>query len=96
MGHRMVDPVKLPSSGVSMDRSSIERHLLTYSIDPYTRKPLTLAMLVPDVELKARIDEWVATARANRRAKAPVVENNQPDDKEDEQEKLIFGAQENK
>lgn len=55
----MTDPVKLPGSGYTMDRASISQHLLNDQSDPFTRAPLTLDQLAPDVELKARIDEWV-------------------------------------
>ena len=53
----MTEPVRLPS-GVVIDRPVIVRHLLNSSQDPFNRQPLTVGMLVPDFELKARIDEW--------------------------------------
>lgn len=55
----MTDPVVLPGSGYTMDRSSISQHLLNDQSDPFTRAPLTVDQLVPNVELKARIDQWV-------------------------------------
>ena len=53
----MNDPVKLPS-GITIDRPVIVRHLLNVPLDPFNRQALTVDMLVPDVELKARIEEW--------------------------------------
>lgn len=56
----MKDPVKLPNSGQICDRSVIERHLLSSATDPFNRSPLTPADLIPDTELKKRIDDFVA------------------------------------
>jgi len=55
----MLDPVKLPTSNVTVDRSTITRHLLSNSTDPFNREALTVEELIPDVELKARIDQWI-------------------------------------
>ena len=55
----MADPVQLPS-GVIIDRPVIVRHLLTNTYDPFNRQPLTLDMLVPATELKAKIEAWKA------------------------------------
>lgn len=41
-------------------RRVIMRQLLNEEIDPFTRKPLTPAQLVPVTELKQKIDDWVA------------------------------------
>lgn len=53
----MSDPVCLPS-GVVMERSVIVRHLLNANMDPFNRQELTVDMLVPEPELKARIEAW--------------------------------------
>mmetsp|Transcript_20293 Transcript_20293/g.35016 ORF Transcript_20293/g.35016 Transcript_20293/m.35016 type:complete len:588 (-) Transcript_20293:27-1790(-) len=66
MSTLMRDPVKLPTSGVVMDKSIIERHLLSDPIDPFNRMPLSADMLVPEGELKARIEAWVAERRATK------------------------------
>ncbi|XP_026437122.1 probable ubiquitin conjugation factor E4 [Papaver somniferum] len=55
----MTDPVTLPSSNVTVERSVIERHLLSDTKDPFNRSHLTQDMLIPDVQLKSRIDEFV-------------------------------------
>ena len=54
----MEDPVILPSSKINMDRKNIEEYLLTNPIDPFNRQPLTKEELIPNVELKKRIDEY--------------------------------------
>lgn len=43
----MNDPVKLPNSGVIVDRENIEKQLMHAEIDPYDRTPLTKDMLIP-------------------------------------------------
>jgi len=43
----MTDPVVLPTSGNIVDRSTIETHLLSDTIDPFNRKPLTKEMIQP-------------------------------------------------
>jgi hypothetical protein len=45
----MEDPVILPSSGQTMDRSAIARHLLTDQTDPFNRSHLTVEMLKPSM-----------------------------------------------
>lgn len=51
----MTDPVRLPS-GQILDRSVIERHLLSAQhVDPFTREPLTVEMLVPCDALRREI-----------------------------------------
>ena len=62
MWELMEDPVVLPS-GKRVDRRTIAQHLLGDATDPFSRQPLTLDMVKPDAELKARIAEFVAGAR---------------------------------
>lgn len=59
----MRDPVILPS-GKIVDRASIKQHLLNNTIDPYSREPMTIDDVKPAVELKAKIDAWLASKRA--------------------------------
>jgi len=54
----MDDPVILPTSHQTVDRSTIKSHLLSDSHDPFNRQPLTIDMVTPNVELKARIDAY--------------------------------------
>jgi len=63
MATLMTDPVTLPSSGVTLDRSVIERSLLADPIDPYNRSPLTADQLIPNTELKQKIDAFIAEKR---------------------------------
>eukprot|EP01092_Planopodium_desertum_P011333 TRINITY_DN5160_c0_g2_i1.p1 TRINITY_DN5160_c0_g2~~TRINITY_DN5160_c0_g2_i1.p1 ORF type:complete len:247 (-),score=20.39 TRINITY_DN5160_c0_g2_i1:64-729(-) len=64
MSTLMTDPVYLPTSNMTVDRKVISRHLLGNDTDPFTKKPLTLEMLKPDVELKAKIESWLAEAKS--------------------------------
>ncbi|XP_062376861.1 ubiquitin conjugation factor E4 A [Sardina pilchardus] len=56
----MVDPVVLPSSNVTVDRSTIARHLLSDQTDPFNRTHLTMDQIRPNEELKQRILQWLA------------------------------------
>ena len=55
----MRDPVLLPSSKVVCDRTVITRHLLSEQTDPYTKQKLTVEDLVPQADLKEKIDLWI-------------------------------------
>uniref|UniRef100_A0A6B2KXF9 RING-type E3 ubiquitin transferase n=1 Tax=Arcella intermedia TaxID=1963864 RepID=A0A6B2KXF9_9EUKA len=59
----MTDPVKLPTSKVTIDRVTITRHLLSTPQDPFNRAPLTIEQLIPDDALKQEIDAWLATKK---------------------------------
>ncbi|EGV62419.1 Ubiquitin conjugation factor E4 [Yamadazyma tenuis] len=54
----MEDPVILPSSRVSIDRSTIKAHLLSDSTDPFNRVPLKLEDVLDDFELKDKIEAF--------------------------------------
>lgn len=45
----MEDPVVLPSSKMTVDRSTIMSVLLSDANDPFNRAPLTLDMVVPSI-----------------------------------------------
>uniref|UniRef100_A0A1I8PL71 Ubiquitin conjugation factor E4 A n=1 Tax=Stomoxys calcitrans TaxID=35570 RepID=A0A1I8PL71_STOCA len=70
MSTLMTDPVILPSSKVTVDRSTIARHLLSDQTDPFNREPLTMDKIIPNVDLKKEIEKWLADKHANV---APVV-----------------------
>ncbi|KXZ52881.1 hypothetical protein GPECTOR_8g261 [Gonium pectorale] len=55
----MNDPVVLPDSQVTVDRSTIERHFMHSQTDPFSRTPLTLDALRPNEGVKRKIAEWV-------------------------------------
>jgi len=59
----MRDPVLLPSSKTIIDRSTIKSHLLSDSKDPFNRAPLAIEDVIPDPELKARIQEFLIERR---------------------------------
>lgn len=60
----MEDPVILPSSKVSIDRSTIKAHLLSDATDPFNRMPLTLEDVIDDVELKQKIVDFKLSKKA--------------------------------
>ena len=60
----MKDPVTLPSSKAVMDRSTIRSHLLSDPTDPFNRMPLKIEEVVPNVELKEKIEAWIAEKKA--------------------------------
>ncbi|KAM6573677.1 hypothetical protein CsatA_017757 [Cannabis sativa] len=62
----MKDPVILPSSKTTIDRAVIQRHLLSDSTDPFNRSHLTVDMLIPDTDLKKRIEEFVKLQEQKR------------------------------
>ena len=61
----MTDPVLLPTSHQILDRSTIEQHLLSDPKDPFNRKPLSKNDLIPQVELKQKIEEYKKTKAIN-------------------------------
>ncbi|KAI8999813.1 ubiquitin elongating factor core-domain-containing protein [Gaertneriomyces semiglobifer] len=66
--HLMEDPVILPGSGVSIDRSTIKTHLLSDAHDPFNRQPLSIEEVVPNEELRIRIQEWRGSRRGRVQA----------------------------
>lgn len=78
LGDLMKDPVILPSKQV-VDRSTIIQHLLSDPTDPFTRQALTIEQVVPDDELRAKIDAWreerlaVAKAQAKEKMEAAAT-----------------------
>ncbi|OAY60270.1 probable ubiquitin conjugation factor E4 [Manihot esculenta] len=62
----MKDPVILPSSRITVDRPVIQRHLLSDTTDPFNRSHLTVDMLIPNVELKVRIEEFIRSQELKR------------------------------
>ncbi|GLB45696.1 putative ubiquitin elongating factor core [Lyophyllum shimeji] len=65
----MRDPVRLPLSGVILDRSTIKAHLLSDTTDPFNRAPLSIEDVLPEPEMRARIDAYLA----ERKGKANVA-----------------------
>lgn len=59
MSTLMLDPVVLPSSRTTVDRTTIARHLLSDQTDPFNRSPLTMDQVKSNVELKEKIHSWI-------------------------------------
>jgi len=70
----MEDPVILPTSRTTIDRSTIRSHLLSDPVDPFNRVPLKIEEVIPNTELKAAIEKFKAEAR-ERRIKAIEEQN---------------------
>ncbi|XP_077985047.1 ubiquitin conjugation factor E4 A-like [Glandiceps talaboti] len=58
MSTLMTDPVILPTSNHTVDRTTIARHLLSDQSDPFNRKKLSMEQVIPNTELKKKIDDW--------------------------------------
>lgn len=69
MATLMRDPVFLPTSKTTVDMSTIKSHLLSDPTDPFNRVPLKIEDVVPNLELKQRIDAFIA----ERKSKAAVA-----------------------
>ncbi|KAK7882113.1 hypothetical protein WMY93_028287 [Mugilogobius chulae] len=65
MSTLMLDPVILPSSNVTVDRSTIARHLLSDQTDPFNRSPLTMDQIRPNDQLKQQISQWLDSHKKN-------------------------------
>ncbi|XP_050350445.1 ubiquitin conjugation factor E4 A [Nymphalis io] len=59
MSTLMLDPVILPSSRTTVDRTTIARHLLSDQSDPFNRSPLSMDQVKSNTELKERIHSWI-------------------------------------
>ncbi|TID15047.1 hypothetical protein CANINC_004718 [Pichia inconspicua] len=75
----MKDPVKLPASKVSMDRSVLKAHLMNDPTDPFNRMPLKLEDATEDVELKEKINRWIQEKREEASRKHTKGENSVSD-----------------
>ena len=60
MATLMRDPVTWGEGNTIMDRSIIQRQLLNDPHDPFTRAPLESKDLRPVIELRARVQQWIA------------------------------------
>ncbi|CAK4009047.1 related to ubiquitin fusion degradation -2 [Lecanosticta acicola] len=68
MGTLMDDPITLPRSKETVDRSTIRSHLLNDPTDPFNRTPLKIEDVIPNAQLKDAIETWKASKRAQRTA----------------------------
>lgn len=74
MSTLMMDPVILPSSKVTVDRTTIARHLLSDQTDPFNRSPLTMDQVQGDVEMRGKIEQWIREKREAYSQQRQVVE----------------------
>ncbi|KAL9590791.1 MAG: hypothetical protein Q9203_000429 [Teloschistes exilis] len=70
----MTDPVTLPTSRTTMDRSTIRSHLLSDPNDPFNRSPLKIEDVVPNTELKAQIEAFITEKRGQKLAAANIMD----------------------
>ena len=63
----MNEPVRLPDSGVVLDRQTLERHMASSNTDPYSRAELKLEDVRDEAELRARIEAWRSGASFEQR-----------------------------
>lgn len=66
MSTLMLDPVILPSSKATVDRSTIARHLLSDQTDPFNRAPLSMDQVIPNTELAKEIQNWLDKRKKSR------------------------------
>jgi ubiquitin conjugation factor E4 B len=71
----MEDPVILPMSKQTIDRSTIRSHLLSDPSDPFNRQPMSIEDVIPNIDLKERIRVF----KEERKAIAKKVIENRMD-----------------
>ncbi|KAF3991299.1 hypothetical protein FT663_02800 [Candidozyma haemuli var. vulneris] len=59
----MEDPVILPGSRITIDRSTVKAHLLSDPTDPFNRMPLKLEDVIDDVEMKEKVTQFKQSKR---------------------------------
>ena len=62
----MSDPVILPISRTTIDRSTIRSHLLSDPNDPFNRTPLKIEDVIPDTELRGKIEAFKLEGKKKR------------------------------
>lgn len=68
MATLMEDPVILPRSRQTVDRTTVRGMLLSDPIDPFNRTPLTIEEVIPNDALREEIQAWKAARLAEVRA----------------------------
>lgn len=87
MSEVMKDPVMLPGSKTVVDRITIMKHLLSDPTDPFNRQKLAKEDLIPQPELKKRIQDFFDQKRKERglkkkeEKKQEIVTPKQPEEK---------------
>ncbi|KAL1612230.1 Ubiquitin conjugation factor E4 [Paraconiothyrium brasiliense] len=68
MATLMEDPVILPRSRQTVDRTTVRGMLLSDPIDPFNRTPLTIEEVIPNDALREEIQAWKSARLAEKRA----------------------------
>ncbi|KAI9706324.1 MAG: hypothetical protein M1820_004900 [Bogoriella megaspora] len=76
----MEDPVILPTSRTTIDRSTILSHLLSDPTDPFNRAPLKIDDVLEDTEMKEKIAAFKAQRRDEKLAKKAKEAEGEPMD----------------
>jgi ubiquitin conjugation factor E4 B len=76
----MEDPVILPVSRQTLDRSTVQSHLLSDPHDPFNRAPLTIDQVIPNDALREEIQKWKAERLAEKRAERNAAPAGEPMD----------------
>ena len=74
MATLMENPVILPTSHNTVDRSTIRQHLLSDPNDPFNRAPLKIEELIPDTELLEKINAFKAERKSQKIAEAHLMD----------------------
>lgn len=69
MATLMLDPVILPTSRQTVDRSTIRSHLLSDPTDLFNRQPLKIEDVIDNVELRERVLKWKEGKKAEAKAR---------------------------
>jgi ubiquitin conjugation factor E4 B len=90
----MSDPVTLPATKMTVDRLTIQRHLMNNATDPFSRAPLTEAQLIEEPELKVEIEKWVAERKeAFRESKRALKEQQDNEEKEKQRTEMASSVE---
>lgn len=76
----MKDPVILPQSKMTIDRAVIQSHLLSDPHDPFNRAPLKIEDVIPNTELKQKIESFKAEKKAAKQAERAQAAGGEPMD----------------
>ncbi|KAB2574939.1 putative ubiquitin conjugation factor e4 protein [Lasiodiplodia theobromae] len=76
----MKDPVILPQSKMTIDRAVIQSHLLSDPHDPFNRAPLKIEDVIPNTELKQKIESFKAEKKAAKQAERAQASGGEPMD----------------
>jgi ubiquitin conjugation factor E4 B len=76
----MEDPVILPTSKQTLDRSTVRSHLLSDPHDPFNRAPLSIEDVIPNDALRDEIQKWKSDRLAEKLAERNAANASGPMD----------------